>query len=635
MVTRTSSQGLAPQGSPILVTEEISGFSAEPAVCGLAGGGFVVIWNERDPDLRSNALFGQRFDASGAAVGDEFLITSNPWGNGSVVSQPDGGFVVAWAGSDQETYVEDIFGQRFGPDGTAQGEAFKISSSSNPQQISPTLVSLEEGGFTVAWMSGEFVFSEGEDNTYFDVHFRTFDTDGVAVGEMEKVASPDGALEMAPYLFRQADGTLALRYVNYPSDGGDSGYYGLLLDGSGTPIGTEFRVEPIVSATFSALWSEYSISLSGGETASSRHYSNLSWDGFEGFAVSLIDAETGFELEEVRIPESNMVVRDIAPSIAALADGGLFVTWMTENEEADNTDPYNKVVDIFAQMYDLNQVSTGDVTVSGSAVQGQTLTVSNTLADANGLGAITYRWQRDGENIKGATGETYTLTPRDSGAEIAVMASYTDGIGTVETVVSTATSPVKGNMVLTGDAGDNELTGGRFDDRLSGGAGDDTLIGRKGADKLNGGDGTDSASGGAGNDTLRGHGDGDHLTGNGGDDLLQGGRGHDSLLGGAGHDSIEGGSGRDRIEGQKGGDVLAGGTGRDNFVFNRGDGHDTITDFELGIDQIEIGRGASRLRQLDFEQQDDHVAISFRNVEITVENTTVDQLLGGDHFIFA
>lgn len=291
--------------------------------------------------------------------------------------------------------------------------------------------------------------------------------------------------------------------------------------------------------------------------------------------------------------------------------------------------------DATAAVRNVNDAPTGAVTISGRAVQGRTLSASNTLDDADGLGPVNYQWQRDGEDIEGATGETYTLTGRDSGAEITVQALYTDDFGAVETVLSAPTPQVRGNMYLFGNAGDNELTGGRFNDRLSGRAGDDTLTGRSGADALLGGIGEDNISGGAGRDTVKGHGGDDELAGNSGNDRLVGGGGNDNLLGGGGNDSIAGGGGRDRIQGQKGVDVLTGGAGRDTFVFNRGDGQDSITDFELGIDLIGIGRGASRMGQLDFQQHGDDVSVSFRNVEITVENLTVDELLAGDHFSFA
>ena len=70
------------------------------------------------------------------------------------------------------------------------------------------------------------------------------------------------------------------------------------------------------------------------------------------------------------------------------------------------------------------------------------LTASNTLADADGLGAISYQWQRDGTNISGATGSTYTLGNDDVGHTIDVVASYTDGHGTAESVASASTAVV-------------------------------------------------------------------------------------------------------------------------------------------------------------------------------------------------
>ncbi len=91
-----------------------------------------------------------------------------------------------------------------------------------------------------------------------------------------------------------------------------------------------------------------------------------------------------------------------------------------------------------------NSAPTGSVTIdNASPAQGDTLTAANTLADADGLsGAISYQWQRDGSNIGGATGASYTTTQADVGAVITVIASYTDDLGTAESVASTATAAV-------------------------------------------------------------------------------------------------------------------------------------------------------------------------------------------------
>ena len=47
---------------------------------------------------------------------------------------------------------------------------------------------------------------------------------------------------------------------------------------------------------------------------------------------------------------------------------------------------------------------------------------------------ISYQWQRGGVNIAGATGATYTTTQADVGQLLRVVASYTDGQGTAESV---------------------------------------------------------------------------------------------------------------------------------------------------------------------------------------------------------
>lgn len=89
-----------------------------------------------------------------------------------------------------------------------------------------------------------------------------------------------------------------------------------------------------------------------------------------------------------------------------------------------------------------NNSPTGTVTISGILAEDQTLTAANTLADLDGLGPITYQWQRGGADITGATSTTYSLTDADVGQLINVVASYTDGGSTPESVSSTTVGPV-------------------------------------------------------------------------------------------------------------------------------------------------------------------------------------------------
>ncbi len=92
----------------------------------------------------------------------------------------------------------------------------------------------------------------------------------------------------------------------------------------------------------------------------------------------------------------------------------------------------------------VNDAPTGNVTINNmTPAEGDTLTVSNTLVDADGLsGPISYQWYLDGVAIGGETGTTYTTVPADVGGVITVVASYTDDQGTFESVTSAATAAV-------------------------------------------------------------------------------------------------------------------------------------------------------------------------------------------------
>lgn len=96
----------------------------------------------------------------------------------------------------------------------------------------------------------------------------------------------------------------------------------------------------------------------------------------------------------------------------------------------------------------VNDAPAGAVIITGEAIENQTLTAdASAVADIDGLGALVYQWQADGNTIDGATASAYTLTDADVGKVISVTVSYTDGGGTLETVVSAGTEPVRSDNV--------------------------------------------------------------------------------------------------------------------------------------------------------------------------------------------
>ncbi len=282
----------------------------------------------------------------------------------------------------------------------------------------------------------------------------------------------------------------------------------------------------------------------------------------------------------------------------------------------------------------INDTPTGTVSITGTAMAGATLTAGNNLADADGLGSLTWQWQAAGVDIPGATGDSLVLGQDQLGKTITVIARYTDAQGTVESVSSAATAAVASN----GNQGNDTLQAGNPTETLAGGAGDDLYIVLAGSNLVTelAGEGMDTIQSPYSR-TLGAHlenlvltgngpraGTGNHLdnviTGNAGNNLLDGGVGSDTLAGGLGDDSyvvdnpgdviqestgagndtvisslpwtlgdhlenlvLTGtrhlhGSGNDldnHLTGNGGGNVLNGGNGAD--VLDGGSGNDTLT----------------------------------------------------------
>lgn len=121
----------------------------------------------------------------------------------------------------------------------------------------------------------------------------------------------------------------------------------------------------------------------------------------------------------------------------------------------------------------VNDLPTGSVTMRGQFTSGQTIQVSNSLADVDGLGAISYQWKIDGVAVNSATKSSITLTDADVGKSLSVVATYVDGGGTREEVSSLLSLPIGGNFF--GTLKDDLFTSTSRDETFNGLLGNDAV----------------------------------------------------------------------------------------------------------------------------------------------------------------
>ncbi|MGI9212657.1 MAG: hypothetical protein ACR2HF_09305, partial [Methylococcaceae bacterium] len=296
-----------------------------------------------------------------------------------------------------------------------------------------------------------------------------------------------------------------------------------------------------------------------------------------------------------------------------------------------------------AAVVSVNSPPSGNLSLRGEVAQNQSLSINQTLTDADGVGTLTYQWLADAVIIPGATGTSYRLTQTEVGKHIGVIARYTDGEGNAESVTSglkqavanvndapTGQVTINGKpqvgQVLTVSQSVQDADGlGRLHYEWQAG---ETVVGTDERYTLTraevgknvrvsvyytDGQGTAErvssaptglvtavasiVKGTTGNDKWLGTGQDDRYDGLAGHDTISGFAGNDSLIGNTGNDSIDGAVGNDTLQGNDGNDTLTGGSGHDRLdggadrdILDGGPGNDSL-DGGLNSDTLRGGEG--------------------------------------------
>jgi Ca2+-binding RTX toxin-like protein len=116
-----------------------------------------------------------------------------------------------------------------------------------------------------------------------------------------------------------------------------------------------------------------------------------------------------------------------------------------------------------------------------------------------------------------------------------------------------------------------------------------------------------------------------------------GNSGGNTLTGNTARNTLDGGAGGDKLIGGGGNDKLLGGADADTFIFHDGDGRDTVTDFENGIDTFDL-RGVADVHDRGDLQLTDtgaDVLVDYGSGSFVVEGVTGTSVLDAGDFIFA
>src|SRR3954471_2284784 len=215
---------------PVNTTTEDA--QSRPAVAADGTGHYLVAWQSQGQDGSGWGVFARRFGADGAADGDEFRVnteTANNQMRPSVAASPVGA-VVVWDGRDQPGGSgADVYAQRFDPTGATVGSEFRVNQSIESSQLVASVAMAADGRFVVVWVD------DTADGESWGIRARTFGPDGTAAGPAFLVnttaalGQSDAAVAMAP------DGRIVVAWNGNGESANDYLVYARQFAADGTP----------------------------------------------------------------------------------------------------------------------------------------------------------------------------------------------------------------------------------------------------------------------------------------------------------------------------------------------------------------------------------------------------------------
>lgn len=305
---------------------EIQRLEAPASVAGNTNGS-VVVWQSYNQDsLLTWGIYGRRLDASGAAIGSEFLINTtyllDDQQRPSVAMNSSGAFAVAWDGGGLLGLFPGVYVQRFASDGTPTGSAVGVAGSLL-LEVSNAAISMDAAGnFVVVYEAVDGLLSRG-------VFARLYDSAGNALTSAFRV-NPDALGEqLAPSVSMRADGTFVVAWQG-DGTGDSSGVYARAYNADGSAATGEILLNQTTGSAQSAVAID---ALDTGNFVAA--WSGNGAGDTQGVFVRRFNS-AGTALSTETLVNSYTTNTQAQPSVAFDDDGDFVVTW--SGEGADDVD---------------------------------------------------------------------------------------------------------------------------------------------------------------------------------------------------------------------------------------------------------------------------------------------------------
>jgi len=328
--------------------------------------------------------------------------------------------------------IDNVYGSN------AVGDEFQVNTHTTYDQNMPSIATLIDGGFVIAWQSNA---QDGNGYQGYGIYAQRYDASGNAVGGEFLVNTYTTSQQKYPSITALIDGGFVIAWQSYAQDGDIDGIFAQRYDSEGNPLGTVTLINEVTGTT----------------------------------ADDILNGTTG--IDEISTGLGADVVYALAgnDTITLTADSTWGIGYFSNNVSNDNSVGTNEKISLEG----LNRFN--DVIDGGDDVDALNLTTGN---DAFFIDDV-YSEHHSSLTLSSTTQGT------DSTARVIDLETINAGEGN-DTVDLTSTNFVLATGVtINGEAGNDNLWGSNGNDTIDGGTGDDSIFGGTGSDTLTGGTGAD------------------------------------------------------------------------------------------------------------------------------------------------
>jgi hypothetical protein len=339
-------QGPEPVGSEFRVNNYTTGDQRLPVIAMDAEGNFVIAWHdgsffEPGQDGSTLGVYAQRYSADGSPLDSEFLVNTHTTDEQlipSLAMDSSGNFVIAWKSNGQDGSGYGVYAQRYNATGTSQGSEFQVNTYTTNSQWDPAVGMDADGNFVISWTS------HGQDCSSYGIYAQQYNANGTAMGSEFQVNTYTTENQWESSIAMDNDGDFVIVWASYEQDGSDHGVYAQRYNATGTPQGSEFRVNT--------------------STIGSQIDSSVAMNDEGDFVIVWASAESyikgmGQRYDKNGIPLGNefeIAAHDTHnksfPKVAMDADGDFVVTWFSYGRDGSREG-------IYAQRYNANGIPDG------------------------------------------------------------------------------------------------------------------------------------------------------------------------------------------------------------------------------------------------------------------------------------